>query len=303
MTDDIYLSIIIPVKNEASNVVPLHERLTEVLRSIGKPYEVLFIDDGSTDDTVKVLESLKDPMVSVIRFRRNYGKASALSCGFSRARGKIVITMDGDLQDDPKEIPRFMEALETFEVVSGWKQKRNDPLSKVIPSRIFNAMTRAVTGMHLHDFNCGYKGYRRYVVKNINLYGEMHRYIPAITYLKGYSVGEIPVEHHPRINGKSKYGTKRLFSGFLDLITIKFLMTYAKRPMHIFGSLGLGLSGVGVLVCLYMLVQWLQGQHIGNRPLLTLGVLLMIIGVQFVAIGLIGELIVNSKNNNDWILR
>ena len=303
MTDDIYLSIIIPVKNEASNVVPLHERLTEVLRSIGRSYEVLFIDDGSTDDTVKMLESLKDPMVSVIRFQRNYGKASALSCGFSRARGKIVITMDGDLQDDPKEIPRFMEALETFEVVSGWKQKRNDPLSKVIPSRIFNAMTRAATGMHLHDFNCGFKGYRRYVVKNINLYGEMHRYIPAITYFKGYSVGEIPVEHHPRINGKSKYGTKRLFSGFLDLITIKFLMTYAKRPMHIFGSLGLGLSGVGVLVCLYMLIQWLEGQHIGNRPLLTLGVLLMIIGIQFVAIGLIGELIVNSRNNNDWILR
>jgi glycosyltransferase involved in cell wall biosynthesis len=274
-----------------------------VLQSIGKPYEVIFIDDGSTDDTAKVLEALHDPLVKVVRFQRNFGKAAALSCGFSRANGKMVITMDGDLQDDPKEIPRFIEALETYDVVSGWKQKRNDPLTKTIPSRIFNAMTRAATGIKLHDFNCGFKGYRRYVIKNISIYGEMHRYIPAITYLKGYSVSEIAVEHHPRVSGKSKYGAKRLFSGFLDLITIKFLMSYAKRPMHIFGTLGMGSVGIGVLVCLYLLVQWIGGVHIGNRPLLTLGVLLIIIGIQFVAIGLIGELIVNSRNNNDWIIR
>jgi glycosyltransferase involved in cell wall biosynthesis len=297
------LSIVIPVYNEVGNIVPLYDRLTEVLRSIGKPYEMIFIDDGSTDDTVKALEGLHDPLVKVVRFQRNFGKAAALSCGFSRSTGKIVITMDGDLQDDPREIPRFIQALETFEVVSGWKQKRNDPLSKVIPSRIFNAMTRAVTGIKLHDFNCGFKGYRHYVVKNMSLYGEMHRYIPAIAHLKGYTVGEIAVEHHPRVNGKSKYGAKRLFSGFLDLITIKFLMSYAKRPMHIFGSLGLGSGAIGVITCLYLLVQWTEGVHIGNRPLLTLGVLLIIIGIQFMAIGLIGELIVNSRNNNDWIIR
>ncbi len=303
LTKDTYLSIIIPVCNEAGNIAPLYVSLTEILQSIGKPYEVIFIDDGSTDDTAKDLDDLHDPRIIVVRFQRNFGKAAALSCGFSRATGKLVITMDGDLQDDPKEIPRFIEALETYEVVSGWKQKRNDPLSKVIPSRVFNAMTRTATGIKLHDFNCGFKGYRHYVVKNINIYGEMHRYIPAIAYLKGYSVGEIAVEHHPRVSGKSKYGAKRLFSGFLDLITVKFLMTYAKRPMHIFGTLGLGSVGIGMLVCLYLLVQWAGGVHIGNRPLLTLGVLLIIIGIQFIAIGLIGELIINSRNNNDWIVR
>lgn len=303
MDDDINLSILIPVYNEAGSIKPLYGLLKETLQSINRPYEILFIDDGSTDDTANILKNIGDPNVKVVHFQRNNGKAAALSCAFSKAKGEFVITMDGDLQDDPREISRFIEALATYEVVSGWKQKRNDPLTKVIPSRVFNALTRFVTGIPMHDFNCGFKGYRNYVVKNLNLYGEMHRYIPAIAHFKGYSVGEIVVEHHPRIYGKSKYGAKRILSGFLDLITIKFLITYAKRPMHIFGSLGLGFSGLGILICLYLLMDWIGGTPIGKRPLLLLGALLIIIGIQFVAIGLIGELIVSSRNNNDWIVK
>jgi hypothetical protein len=211
--------------------------------------------------------------------------------------------MDGDLQDDPKEIPRFLEALKTYEVVSGWKQKRNDPPGKRLPSKVFNAMTGVLTGVHLNDFNCGFKAYRSYVVKNISLYGGMHRYIPVIAHLKGYSVGEIAVEHHPRVNGKSKYGTRRLFSGFLDLITIKFLVSYSKRPMHIFGSLGLLFSTLGAIICIYLFAIWIRGTSIGNRPLVDLGVLLVVIGIQFMAIGLIGELIISMRKNNDWVVR
>lgn len=298
-----YLSIIIPVFNEEDNVEPLYGQLKTVLDTLATSYEIIFIDDGSTDATYERLKNITDPGLSIVRFQRNFGKASALSCGFSRALGKEIITMDGDLQDDPAEIPAFIKALKTCEVVSGWKYKRNDPLSKRVPSRIFNALAGALTGIHIHDFNCGFKAYRSYVVKNINLYGDMHRYIPAIAHLKGYSVGEIVVEHHPRINGKSKYGASRILRGFLDLITVRFLMSYANRPMHIFGTLGLGLSGAGMIVCAYLLSMWVGGMHIGERPLLSLGVLLIIIGIQFMAIGLIGELIINTRNNNDWIVR
>jgi|SRR5271157_272571 len=298
-----YVTIVIPVCNEEANIEPLYGQLKDVLGTMGKPYEIIFIDDGSTDDTYERLASISDPHVQIIRFQRNFGKAAALSCGFSRAGGKIIITMDGDLQDDPKEIPRFIEALKTYDMVSGWKQKRNDPLSKRLPSKIFNGLTGALTGMHIHDFNCGFKAYRSYVLKNLNLYGEMHRYIPAIAHLKGYTVGEIVVEHHPRVNGKSKYGAKRLFAGFLDLITVRFLMSYAKRPMHIFGSLGLAFSGAGAVICLYLFFIWTMGAHIGDRPLVDLGVLLVIIGIQFMALGLVGELIINTRNNNDWIVR
>lgn len=303
ISKSVTVSVIVPVYNEEANVEPLYGKLTSTLSTLGMPYEIIFIDDGSTDDTYERLKAITDPAPTIVRFQRNFGKAAALSCGFSRARGKYVITMDGDLQDDPKEIPRFIEALKTYDVVSGWKQKRNDPLTKLIPSRIFNALTSTLTGVHIHDFNCGYKAYRHYTLKNINLYGEMHRYIPIIAHSKGYSVGEIPVEHHPRASGRSKYGVKRLFSGFLDLITIQFLTSYAKSPMHMFGMLGLVLGGLGTLVCLYLLYLWSTGVHIGNRPLLSLGVLLMVIGIQFIAIGLIGELIISTRNNNDWIVR
>lgn len=266
-------------------------------------YEIIFVDDGSTDGTFKEINAIGDNRVRIVRLQRNYGKAAALSCGFNKSRGRIVITMDGDLQDDPKEIPRFLEKLEEFDMVSGWKSKRYDPVSKTLPSKFFNSLTRCVTGVKINDFNCGYKGYRSDVVKNISLYGEFHRYIPVLAHWKGYTVGEIKVEHHPRIHGKSKYGMERLFKGFLDLLTVTFLMLYKKRPLHMFGSIGLILGFVGILISGYLLLLWITGSRIGDRPLLMLGILLTVIGVQFVSMGLIGELITNSRNNDDYIIK
>jgi glycosyltransferase involved in cell wall biosynthesis len=297
------LSIIIPVHNEEENVIELYERLCITLLSLEKTYEIIFVDDGSTDDTFQKIRSIKDSRVRILRFQRNYGKAAALSCGFKKSKGDIVITMDGDLQDDPKEIPRFLEKLQEYDMVSGWKNNRQDPFSKTLPSKLFNKMTRFITGVKINDFNCGYKGYRKEVVKNISLYGEFHRYIPALVYWKGYSVGEIKVEHHPRIHGKSKYGIERLIKGFFDLITVTFLMLYKKKPLHMFGGIGFVLGFLGILISMYLAVLWLTGTGIGDRPLLMLGILLTVIGAQFVSLGLIGELITNSRNNDDYIIK
>ena len=297
------LSIIIPVHNEEENVIELYERLCITLLSLEKTYEIIFVDDGSTDDTFQKIRSIKDCRVRILRFQRNYGKAAALSCGFKKSKGDIVITMDGDLQDDPKEIPRFLEKLQEYDMVSGWKNNRQDPISKTLPSKLFNKMTRFITGVKINDFNCGYKGYRREVVKNISLYGEFHRYIPALVHWKGYSVGEIKVEHKPRIHGKSKYGIERLVKGFFDLITVTFLMLYKKKPLHMFGGIGFVLGFFGILISMYLAVLWLTGTRIGDRPLLMLGILLTVIGAQFVSLGLIGELITNSRNNDDYIIK
>jgi len=297
------LSIIIPACNEEENLVELYKRLRSVLSKLDLKYEVIFVDDGSSDNTFSKIKSIQDNRIRLIRFQRNYGKAAALSCGFRKSRGEFVITMDGDLQDDPKEIPRFLEKLKEFDMVSGWKSKRRDPISKQLPSKIFNSLTRCITGVKINDFNCGYKGYRSDVVKNISLYGELHRYIPVLAYWKGYTIGEIDVEHHPRVHGKSKYGFERLLRGFLDLITVMFLMLYKKKPLHIFGGIGLILGFVGLLISGYLLVLWSTGMKIGDRPLLMLGILLSVIGVQFVSIGLIGELITNYTNNDDYIIK
>lgn len=297
------LSIIIPVYNEEENILELYEKLCCVLSVLDKRYEIIFVDDGSTDNTFETIKSIQDSNIRILRFQRNYGKAAALSCGFNKSRGEYVITMDGDLQDDPKEIPRFLEKLKEFDMVSGWKVKRQDPLSKTLPSKCFNKLTRFITGVKINDFNCGYKGYRREVVKNINLYGEFHRYIPALAHWKGYTVGEIEVEHHPRIHGKSKYGAERLFKGFLDLITVTFLMLYKKRPLHMFGGIGMLLGFSGIIISLYLFSLWVTGTRIGDRPLLMLGILLTVIGAQFISLGLIGELITNSRNNDDYIIK
>ncbi len=301
--DKPYLSVIVPVYNEEDNVLELYDRLCPVLRSLGRPYEVLFIDDGSTDGTALRLGTIRDDSVSVVRFQRNFGKAAALSCGFLKAGGEIVITMDGDLQDDPGEIPRFIDALKKYDVVSGWKYRRQDPPSKTLPSKAFNWLTRWLTGVNIHDFNCGFKAYRGCVVKNLRLYGEFHRYIPVLAFWKGFSVGEIGVKHHQRLHGKSKYGFSRLIKGFLDLITIKFLTTYVNRPLHLFGTSGLAVITAGGMICTYLLYLWAGGNRIGDRPLLMLGVLLVIIGVQFIALGLIGELMISHRDHNDWIVR
>lgn len=303
MSDKPELSIIIPVCNESENVEELYSQLRVVLSKLEKRYEIVFIDDGSTDDTFEKLRKIKDSGVRVVRFQRNYGKSAALSCGFKKAQGTFVITMDGDLQDDPKEIPRFLEKLEEYDMVSGWKSKRQDPFSKTIPSKFFNTLTRYITGVKIHDFNCGFKAYRNSVVKNVNLYGEFHRYIPALAHWKGYTVGEIEVEHHPRVHGKSKYGIERLFKGFLDLITVTFLTMYKKRPLHVFGGIGFLLMFLSVGINLYLVSLWVRGIKIGDRPLLMLGILLMVLGAQFVSLGLIGEMITNSRNNDDYIIK
>ncbi len=211
--------------------------------------------------------------------------------------------MDGDLQDDPKEIPKFLEKLKDFDMVSGWKVKRQDPFSKTLPSKCFNKLTRFITGVKINDFNCGYKGYRREVVKNLNLYGEFHRYIPALAHWKGYTVGEIEVEHHPRTHGKSKYGVERLLKGCLDLITVTFLTLYKKRPLHMFGGIGFVLGFSGIAISIYLLLLWITGTRIGDRPLLMLGILLTVIGAQFISLGLLGELITNSRNNDDYVIK
>ena len=288
------LSIIIPVKNEAGNVRELHRQLMHVLHVRGFDYEILFIDDGSRDTTLQELLKIRhaDPFVRVFEMRKNVGKALALQVGFSHARGTYVITMDGDLQDDPAEIPRFVAKLNTgADVVSGWKIKRKDPLSKTIPSKIFNKLTAVCTGVEIHDFNCGFKAYRREVTRSLTLYGELHRYIPALAAWKGYRVTEIPVKHHPRKQGKSKYGITRIFKGFFDLITVSFLLQYRDKPLHLFGTVGFVLFTLGFIAGGYLTYLWYLDIVIWNRPLLILSVLLLILGVQFFFFGLIAEMI------------
>ena len=299
------ISIVIPLCNEAATLKPLFEQLADTMEAhaLGS-FEVIFIDDGSTDESWPTLETLKaahPEQVVALRFRRNHGKAAALSAGFAQAKGDIVVTMDADLQDEPAEIPNFLAKLdEGYDCVSGWKKLRQDPLGKTLPSRFFNAATRAASGVQIHDFNCGFKAYRAEAVHSIELYGELHRYIPVLLAAEGFTTTEIPVEHHRRTHGVSKYGWKRLLKGGLDLITVVVLTRYLKRPGHFFGGLGL-LSGlIGVLILASLSIEkFVFGHGIGQRPLLQLGILLVILGVQLISTGLIGELInYNSKSKS-----
>jgi glycosyltransferase involved in cell wall biosynthesis len=245
------------------------------------------------------LKSLRqnDKNIKIISFRKNHGKSAALSEGFKLARGAIIITMDADLQDDPREIPNLIKKIHTgYDMVSGWKKKRNDPLSKTIPSKFFNRTTSLLTGIKIHDFNCGLKAYRRDVVKEIPVYGELHRYLPVLAHWMGYRVGEIVVEHHPRRFGKTKYGFKRFFDGFFDLLTVLFLTRYRQKPMHLFGLMGLVTFFLGAGILIYLTILWFSGHGIGNRPLLFLGILLVIVGMQSFSLGLIGEMITNTKD-------
>ena len=298
------ISVVIPVLNEEKSIVPLHKQLKVALR--GQEHEILFIDDGSTDGTAKHVKAIAavDHRVRLVRFQRNFGKAAALSVGFARSKGDIIITMDGDLQDDPSEIPRFIAELKRgYDMVSGWKRLRKDPLMKLVPSRFFNWLTGRVTGLHIHDFNCGFKAYKRRVIENLNLYGELHRYIPALAYWQGFSVGELIVKHRRRRFGKSKYGIERLAKGFYDLLTVKFLMRYAKRPLHFFGWLGVGSTFLGFIAGLWIVyIKIFKGLAVGNRPILFLSALLIIIGVQFISLGLLGE-IVSSQSKSTFIVR
>jgi len=293
--DGVDISVVIPVLNEAETIQPLSDQITAVLDDLGRSCEIVFVDDGSQDDTVERIRGAHeaDARVRLVRFRRNFGKAAALCAGFDVSRGSLVVTMDGDLQDDPDEIPKLLEKLESedLDLVSGWKQQRQDPFSKRLPSKVFNWVTRKLARIELHDFNSGFKVYRREVLDEIALYGELHRYIPVLASRKGFAVGEIAVRHHRRQHGTSKYGWDRFYKGLLDLITVLFITRYTRRPLHLFGVIGLGSLIVGFGINLYLVVLWLQGQYLSNRPLLLLGILLMLLGIQVLTSGLIGEMI------------
>jgi glycosyltransferase involved in cell wall biosynthesis len=289
------ISIIIPALNEAEALPELLERTNAVLRDLARPYEILVIDDGSTDDTPLVLRELstRHPHLSVTRFRRNYGKAAALSEAFSRAHGDFLIAMDGDRQDPPEAIPHLLQQLqERYDVVCGWKQHRQDSWGRVLGSRLFNLITGLMTGLRLHDINCGLKGYRRQVVQELRLYGEMHRFIPVIARQRGFLIGELPVQHFPRRFGRSRYGWSRPLSGLFDLITLVMLGRYTHKPLHFFGLLGVGCSGAGLLILSVLGVGWFYGQWIGNRPLFLFSIFLMLSGMQFIFFGLLAELLI-----------
>jgi len=298
------ISVIIPAYNEAESIPELVASIAAVFSGEYSEAvnDIWLIDDGSTDETEQVVQKLisEYPFLRYLQFRRNYGKAAALMEGFRRAGGKFVITMDADLQDDPREIPEMVALLESgYDMVSGWKQHRQDPITKTIPSRFFNLVTRLTTGIKIHDFNCGLKAYRNDVIKNLTLQGELHRYIPVLAHFMGYRITEKPVTHHPRKYGKTKYGVARFFRGFFDFITVLFLSKYTKRPMHFFGMGGLILTLLGLGINAYLAIFWLLGGHLSNRPLLFLGVLLVIVGVQLFSIGLLGEMLAYSNIDQD----
>lgn len=307
------LSVVIPVYNEGENIEPLYDELSAALNAIGRSYEVVVVDDGSRDDSFARLKALheKDPRWQVIRFRRNFGQTAGFAAGFDRARGEWIVTIDADLQNDPNDIPAMLAKAETgFDVVSGWRARRKDPfINRRLPSIIANRMISWVTGVHLHDYGCSLKVYRAEVVKNISLYGELHRFIPAIASWQGVAVTEMPVNHAPRQYGKSKYGIGRTTRVLLDLLTVRFLLSYSTRPIQLFGSIGLAslILGGALLTYLGIYIRLILGQSIGDRPLLLLGVLMVLIGVQFLGMGLLGELITRvyyeGRNRPIYVVR
>ncbi|HWM92490.1 MAG TPA: glycosyltransferase family 2 protein [Thermoanaerobaculia bacterium] len=294
--EEVDVSVLVPVLDEAETVQELARRVADVLDRLGRTFEIVFVDDGSSDGTSgKVREAReRDPRVKLVRLRRNFGKAAALCAGFDHCTGRVIITMDGDLQDDPEEIPRFLTKLEDEELdlVSGWKRSRQDPASKRLPSRLFNWVTRQLAQVDLHDFNCGFKAYRREVLAEIAVYGELHRYIPVLASRRGFLVGEIQVQHHPRRHGRSKYGWDRLYKGLLDLITVLFITRYTRRPLHLFGALGLIFFTSGFFIDAWLAYLWVfHHEDLSNRPLLLFGNLLILLGIVVLTTGLIGEMI------------
>jgi glycosyltransferase involved in cell wall biosynthesis len=291
------ISVVVPLFNEAHSLESLYREVAAVLESTGRPFEVIFVDDGSTDGSLVALTQLhaETTNVVVVHLRRNFGKAAALQAGFLEARGDVVVTIDADLQDDPAEIPQLLAKLdEGFDLVSGWKTRRNDPLARRLFSRLFNWVTALVSGVRLHDVNCGLKAYRAEVLQGMRLYGELHRFIPVLAAYRGFRVAETPVNHRARVHGRSRYGPTRYLRAFFDLLSVTFMGRYRHRPLHLFGSIGMLMGTVGFGVLAYLTVLWFAGEGIGHRPLLTLGVLLMVVGIQFVSLGLLSELITSQ---------
>ncbi|NOQ97144.1 MAG: glycosyltransferase [Calditrichae bacterium] len=289
------ISIVVPAYNEEESLQELIQKLSQTLHGLNKKCEIIIVDDGSTDETLSTSIKLKKefPLLKIISFRKNYGKSAALSEAFKLADGDYVITMDADLQDDPEEIPNLISTLESgnYDLVSGWKKERHDPISKTIPSRIFNFVTSKISGIDIHDFNCGLKIYRKAVVKDLKIYGELHRFLPVLAHWNGFRVGELAVQHHPRKFGKTKFGISRFFNGFFDLLTVIFITRYQTSPLHIFGMLGLMSALFGFAIEIYLSILWFMGKGIRNRPLFFLGILAIIVGIQFIVFGLLGEMI------------
>jgi glycosyltransferase involved in cell wall biosynthesis len=291
------ISVVVPLLNEERSLDTLYREICDALQARGQEFEVVFVDDGSTDGSLGVLTQLHEEAsnVVVVHLRRNFGKAAALQAGFLEARGDIVVTIDADLQDDPAEIPQLLAKLdEGFDLVSGWKTRRNDPWTRRLLSRIFNWATAIVSGVQLHDVNCGLKAYKAEVLRGMRLYGELHRFVPVLASYRGFRIAEIPVNHRPRGHGKSRYGLSRYVRGFFDLLSVTFMGRYRHRPLHLFGGLGLLMGSVGFITLTYLTVLWFLGHGIGHRPLLTLGVLLVVVGIQLVSLGLLSELITSQ---------
>lgn len=300
-----FISIVIPIYNERDSLMELHRQILMAIQnsSIITDYEILFVDDGSTDKSVEVLADLheQDSKVHMIRFRKNFGKSIALDAGFHHVHGEIVFTMDGDLQDDPVEFDRFIEKInEGYDLVVGWKKVRLDPAEKRWPSKIYNVVTSYLSGVKLHDHDCGFKAFRHEVIQCLDLYGELHRYIPVLAYRYGFRIAEIVVTHHKREFGHSKYGVERYLRGFFDSLTTTFLLRYGDRPMYFFGKLGLILCLFGGVICSYLSVRWFLGASIGGRPLLVLGVLCLVLGVQSISTGFLGNLLLDLTHSDHY---
>lgn len=299
------ISVLVPLFNEEESLEKLARQIRDVFSKITPDYEIFFVDDGSTDNSLKIIKDLirKSNKIRYVSFRKNYGKSAALNVGFKSVSGDVVITMDADLQDDPSEIPNLLKEMQKgFDLVSGWKKKRHDPFIKKYSSRFFNYITKVMSGIKIHDFNCGLKAYRKAVVKNINVQGELHRYIPVLADWKGFKISEVVVQHHPRRYGKTKFGVSRFYRGFIDLITVIFTTRYIKRPLHFFGILGAISFLVGFVIDSYLAILWLLNKiYLSNRPLLYLGAVLIVVGVQFFSLGLIGEMLAHkSKKEDDY---
>lgn len=303
------ISVVVPLLDEQETIHTLVQQVTEVLGKIGRTADIVLIDDGSTDESWATIERMAAEYDTVrgIRFRRNFGKAAALAAGFEAARGDIVVTMDADLQDDPQEIPRFLEAIDSgFDVVSGWKKVRHDPWHKVGPSRVFNWLVGRLTGVCIHDHNCGFKAYRREIFDQVKLYGEMHRFVPVLANARGWKVTEIEVLHHPRMHGKSKYGVGRIVKGFLDLLTIYFLTRFAQRPLHMIGSAGLLcflLGGAGLVFlsawwCLSRMATHIEVVHLHEKAIFYFCILAILLGAQLLVAGLLAELMTAMMRPN-----
>jgi len=306
------LTVVIPVYNEAANLPQLHDELSGTLETWGRPYELLFVDDGSTDGSFEVLARLQadDPRMRIIRFRRNFGQTAAFAAGFAHARGTVIVTADGDLQNDPRDIPSLVARLEEgFDIVVGWRKDRKDPfLNRRLPSMLANRLISVATGVRLHDYGCSLKAFRATIVKPIRLYGEMHRFLPAIASEFGVRIAEIEVNHRPRRHGRSNYGITRTVRVLLDLLTVKFLLSYSTRPLQIFGLVGIVMGGAGLAVTLYLsYVRLFAYQSIANRPLLLLGILLIFTGIQLVTLGLLAEMQARtyheSQNKPIYVIR